>query len=633
MLLRINILSLVVFLCLGTSYSQLVFIQDSFNGGITGGGFSTGMGIGQGMVDVYIEPNSTILRALLFAYSAGPETSSLVLLNGEPFYFNPSNIIQVNEQINQFYTPTNIHVIDITDFIENNPSNQYTIETISHPEMPFRGVFAPYMYIEYLNPILPLVNTCIIINNQFGNGLSVNNIQSLNPINVNFPVGFSIYSDRHSYHQNERTNVEFNNNYLGLVYGADNVNFNWSSGVKGHFYYQNNTLFGLDDDVPNNTMNETDALCDVSPYLLNNATGLNFNLTQISYPNVLPSQLNIFLAYFLTYTSPCQPFEANLLTSDTTACSNSPLQLGITVSDTINATYDWLPQTNLSCYNCPNPVFLGDSTTNYTVRIWASDSCSKVLPVRVRVFPQPSFERVTPTENVCGFQVGAISGASASLSLPISYTLNNGVPQNSGTFSNLEAGIYTITVTDANGCSKDSTVQILEINNLQAAFSVNPSSGAAPLTVQTQNNSQNATQYQWFWENQSSTAFSPNITLDTAGVYTLTLVASNGTEHCNDTTSALIFVEEAFVVFAYSYVTDEAGVYQIFLSGVSEYDYKIYTLDGKLIYQKSGSVEAAGTVDLWEISGVASGMYVFRVQVKDNNGNEEEVEGKVVVVR
>jgi hypothetical protein len=44
-------------------------------------------------------------------------------------------------------------------------------------------------------------------------------------------------------------------------------------------------------------------------------------------------------------------------------------------------------------------------------------------------------------------------------------------------------------------------------------------------------------------------------------------------------------------------------------------------------------VEAAGYVDLWEISGVASGKYVFRVRLKDNAGNENEVEGKVVVVR
>jgi hypothetical protein len=625
----VGILSFVVFLCLGTGYSQQVFIQDSFYGGITGGGFSTGLGIGQGTVDVYIEPNSTIMRALLFAYSTGPETSSFVLLNGEPFYFNPSNIIQVNEQINQFYTPTNIHVIDITDFIEINQSNQYTIETIAHPEMPFRGVFAPFIYIQYENPLLPLVNTCLIVNQQFGNGLSANSIINLNPIDSSFPVGFSIYTDRHSYNPNGRSNINFNSNYLGLVYGADNVNFNWGTGVKGHFYYQNNTLYGLDDDVANNTMNESDGLADVSPYISNNSTEVNFTLSQISYPNVLPTQLNLFLAYFLTYTSPCQPFETTLLTSDTTTCANSPVQLGATGG----IAYNWLPQTNLSCYDCSDPIFLGDSTTNYTVRIWSTDSCSVVMPVRVRVVPSITLESVFGTPSVCGLDNGTLLATAYSDALPISYQINGGEPQESGLFTNVEAGTYTVTATNAVGCTSSLQATVIEINNVQAAFSVNPSSGTAPLTVQTQNNSQNATEYQWYWENESSTLQNPSITLDTAGVYTLTLVASNGAEHCNDTTSALIFVEEPFVVFAYSYVTDDADVYQIFLSGVSEYRYNLYALDGKLVYRQNGNIEAAGYVDLWEISGVASGMYVFRVRVKDNAGSENDVEGKVVVVR
>jgi hypothetical protein len=118
-----------------------------------------------------------------------------------------------------------------------------------------------------------------------------------------------------------------------------------------------------------------------------------------------------------------------------------------------------------------------------------------------------------------------------------------------------------------------------------------------------------------------------------AGVYTLTLVAGNGTPHCNDTTDVLIFVEEPFVVFAYTHVTNEVNLYQVFFSGVSEYDYKIYALDGKLVFQKNGSIESAGHVDLWEISKFSRGMYVFRIKVKDLDGNEHEVDGKLVVVR
>ena len=45
-----------------------------------------------------------------------------------------------------------------------------------------------------------------------------------------------------------------------------------------------------------------------------------------------------------------------------------------------------------------------------------------------------------------------------------------------------------------------------------------------------------------------STLTNPSVTLDTSGVYSLTLVAGNGTTHCNDTTSIQIFVYDSLQV-------------------------------------------------------------------------------------
>jgi hypothetical protein len=317
------------------------------------------------------------------------------------------------------------------------------------------------------------------------------------------------------------------------------------------------------------------------------------------------------------------------------------VQLGASGGNTSGAfqAYEWLPQQNLSCYDCPNPFFLGDSTTNYTVRIRNTDSCSVVYPVRVRVLPNPSFESIEISESVCGGATGAIEVASSGISQPHIFQINGGAPQNNGNFNNLAAGEYTVTVTNAVGCSKDSVVVVGEFNNVQAAFSVNPTTGAAPLNISITNQSQNATEYFWDFSNQDGALIYEGsgslsgVEAPLAGVYTLTLVAGNGTPHCNDTTSVVILVKEPFEVFAYTFVTDDAAHYQIFLSGVSEYRYSMYSLDGKLVFQKSGSVESAGHVDLWEISKLSSGMYVFRIHVTDLDGNEQEVDGKLVVVR
>jgi len=623
------------------SIGQLVIHQDCFHGGVTGGGFSTGLGIGEGNINLEIPNGSAIRSGFVLIYTQTNIDSGQIKINDVEFQLSSFSLLTTSNHLLSEVSPTRVYILDITQLLTENPTFNFHVETFFHPSMPAGGVFAPYIYINYEDSSMETICSILIVNNQPTTGLSSFVLSGLNPINNNYPVGFALYTDRHSYNQNERTNVYFNDNHLGLVYGSDAVNQPWTGGVKGHFYYQNNELFGLDDDVPNNTMNETDALADVSGYIDNLSTSVSIELRQIIYPVVPTSAINSYLAYFLTYTSPCQPFNAALLTSDTTTCANIPVQLGASGGNTSGAfqAYEWLPQQNLSCYDCPNPIFTGNTTTNYTVRIRNTDSCSVVYPVRVRVLPNPSFESIEITESVCGGATGRILVTSAPLSVQNLFQINNGTPQNNGNFSNLAAGEYTITLTNEHGCSVDSTVFIGEINNVQAAFSVNPTTGTAPLDISITNQSQNATEYIWDFTDEDGnllnqvTGHFGSAQCPVAGVYTLTLVAGNGASHCNDTSSVFIVVKEPFVVFAYTHVTNEANLYQVFFSGISEYDYKIYALDGKLVYKKSGNVEAAGHVDLWEISKFSSGMYVFRINVKDLDGNEHEVDGKLVVVR
>jgi PKD repeat protein len=617
-------------------FSQEVYYQNTIQGGVSVVGMSTADGYGFQSFNINIPDNSEILEVFLISHSTlGFDYEMLnyqcavngqiidIVADSDFFYVVENNIVPFYIKGHKIYIKK---ISEAIGSISNNISIDWMLPSgTGNSSCPGCRISSPYLVIVYENENLPVINLSIIVNQNPNQYSGIINLDGLNPVDLNFDVGLSIHCDRIGGNPNDGYEFFLDGTSVGVVNEPDITSL--VGGVIGTFEYYNGTLFGLTDDVPNDTFSGSDAILRLNNYM----TGSSLNGMQLTYNYLVPpnSPHNYFNTICLAYTSPCQPFSHSLLTADTLTCVNSPLQLGASGG----IAYNWLPQTNLSCYDCPNPIFTGDSTINYTVRIWSTDSCSVVQPVRVRVVRQPNFENINVTENICGYEVGAIVGASTGLSLPHSFQINNSTPQNNFNFSNLEAGIYTITLSDANGCSRDSTVQILEINNVQAAFSVNPNSGAAPLTVQTQNNSQNATEYQWFWGDESSTLQNPSISLDTAGVYSLTLVASNGAAHCNDTTSALIFVEEPFVVFAYSYVTDEADVYQIFLSGVSEYHYDLYALDGKLVYQKSGNVEAAGYVDLWEISGVSSGMYVFRVMVKDNAGNEQEVEGKVVVVR
>ncbi|MEZ4889573.1 MAG: hypothetical protein R2779_03110 [Crocinitomicaceae bacterium] len=400
--------------------AQIVLYQDVFHGGATGGGFSTGMGIGGGTINLHIESGSTIRKAYIFAYSSGKYTSENVTINGVDYKFNILNRITSVSITNPNFTPINLHYIDITDELNILQTSIFNISIDAQPYFPFEGVFAPYIYISYENNGLPVFNTSIIVNNQNLIGNEFYNINILNPISSNTPVGFSIYSDRSEEGSPPSKQVFFNSNLLGVIGGSDNINNLWNyAGVKGHFYYQNNQLFGLDDDTPDAIMGGTDGLADVSSYIQNNATSCNFQLTHINYPNQPVNATSINLAYFLTYTSPCQPFDVSVV-KDTTICQGATIQLNASGGQ----SYEWLsptsstssnPALGLSCSNCPNPIFTADSSMflygkGYgTMILQQAQHHSVVRPVRINVLPQPQIGNVTLKPSECGTTNGSIT--------------------------------------------------------------------------------------------------------------------------------------------------------------------------------------------------------------------------------
>ncbi|HET6243136.1 MAG TPA: hypothetical protein VFF35_01295, partial [Bacteroidia bacterium] len=372
-----RILTILFFLASNSLFCQIIFEQGIVRGGITAGGFSTGMGTGSGNFDIYIEPGSTIKKAYLFFYSVGFPGNVNLLINNIAYNTTIFDHKIVVDHVHDCATPISLFVRDITADINPNVTN-YSV-TIPFPSggntacAIFNYVS---LFIVYENTSLQLTNYSILLNNQKLIGKESYTVNSLNPININNPVGFSIFTDRICDNITDGNKIFFNSNYLGTIFGPDNGSIAACPGTQGHFYYQNNQFFGLDNDIPNSTMNGSDAIADVSIYLNSFTTNCNFQFIHNKWPNQSTAGVNISLAFFLAYTSPCETFEATI-GYDTTICSGTTAQL--TATGGIN--YEWLPQQNLSCYNCPNPVFTGQKTTAYTCRIWSTDSCSKVLPV------------------------------------------------------------------------------------------------------------------------------------------------------------------------------------------------------------------------------------------------------------
>ncbi|MCC7332871.1 MAG: hypothetical protein IT232_09710 [Flavobacteriales bacterium] len=421
-----NILFYIIILFLNFNIkSQNLFYQDLCHCGVTGAGFSVGGGAGSGSFDVYIEPSSTIKKAWLFSQRYGNANPVNILINGINYNFNSTNQITPAFFVSGSKNSA-IHGLDVTNNI--NPAiTNYNITIPAQTQIMTR-YGAIYLWIEYENPTLPLTNSVILLNNYDLNNINTNyNITELTPINTNYTVGFAIYSDILGGNTPvfpDGSYVYFNTNLLGLIGGSDYNSLLWGwTGVKGHFYYQNNTLFGMGDDISDSLMTGTDGLADVSSYLNNNDTSFNFRL---QWQNISISNAeNYYLGFFVSYTpaTSCDTFTTSVITSQDTICQGESVQLAATGG----VEYSWF--STFSTFNdstLANPVATPSQTTTYIVTIKNDSGCVKTEHVKVWVNPAPKPDTIVVTPQRCGSTNGSIAvGYIPKGKPPFVYSLTN----------------------------------------------------------------------------------------------------------------------------------------------------------------------------------------------------------------
>ena len=130
----------------------------------------------------------------------------------------------------------------------------------------------------------------------------------------------------------------------------------------------------------------------------------------------------------------------------------------------------------------PNNIFSNLSFSTYPLTV--KDSKGNLASALVTVF-QPVLLGLSATING-----NTISASASGGTLPYTYNLNGGPTQNSGVFSDLNNGTYTVVVMDKNGCTMSVpnltvTVGVIEPTEIWgASVSPNPSNGMFRLTLQ-----------------------------------------------------------------------------------------------------------------------------------------------------
>lgn len=216
-----------------------------------------------------------------------------------------------------------------------------------------------------------------------------------------------------------------------------------------------------------------------------------------------------------------------------------------------NYTYDWshlAPITNASASN----TVTGLSATPgvYSVTVTSNGGCTTTSSVTITQAPQITIA-LTPSPETCsGANDGSIAITVTGGTANYNYTCTGQSNQNNKpatyTYTGLASGSYTISVTDANGCTASATTSVSAGSVVNAAFSYpgNQCFNAAGNTFTFTNTSTGATSYSWTFAGgtpATSAATNPTVTFNTAGAHNVVLTASNGAA-CNDVETIIVTV-------------------------------------------------------------------------------------------
>lgn len=205
-----------------------------------------------------------------------------------------------------------------------------------------------------------------------------------------------------------------------------------------------------------------------------------------------------------------------------------------------------------------------------------------------------------------------VSGGTA----PYTYTWSN--MQNTAVINGLNQGVYTLVLSDANGCKDTSYHVVKSMSDLKADFETDKDTlSIQNAGINTINNSVSYTNLIWNFGDGTiiSNQSNPSHTFVSAGIYTVELTASDNI--CTEKVQKTIVVngfsgineQQLNQQISIHYYQNKAQV-KIELNKISDVRISVYEVSGKLITQKN--VQVMSSVEEVELN-TADGMYLIEV--------------------
>jgi len=258
----------------------------------------------------------------------------------------------------------------------------------------------------------------------------------------------------------------------------------------------------------------------------------------------------------------------------------------------------------------------GLAAGSYTVTVTDAAGCVSLETVTINDGASPTVT-VTGTDVNCnGASEGSAAATAADGTPPYTYDWSDG--QTGANASNLAAGTYTVTVTDANGCTASESVTINEPANALSvtATSTDATTQGANDGTATAMGAGGTPPYSYQWNTGGTTE---TITGLSPATYTVTVTDANGcttseTVMVNDGPASLDDIFAAGLTVLETYPNPSAGVFTIKMEllNTDNVDIAIFDIQGRAIYEtsKHNVVEMTQQID---VSGSAAGIYMLRV--------------------
>ncbi len=216
-----------------------------------------------------------------------------------------------------------------------------------------------------------------------------------------------------------------------------------------------------------------------------------------------------------------------------TTCGDDNGSILVTATGGTGAiTYTWSHDVSL---NNPNAIDLPPG--NYTITITDTNLCTATASTTINASASPVVSVGSTTNATCGNSNGSITFAVAGGTGALTYAWSQAGGPNAPTATGLTNGTYTVTVTDANGCSDTETATIT--NTTPPTISVGSVTDATcgsnngSITF-TASGGTGALSYAW---SQAGLPNSPTATGLAAATYTVTVTDASG---CTNSASASV---------------------------------------------------------------------------------------------